>query len=891
MADFFSYELFPIICNMSLTASVIIVFVLLVRLLLKGAPKVFSYALWAVVLFRLLCPVSVTTGFSLLGLLDTPVKETTPMTSAVEYVRPDIVHAESPQVHLPVPGVSEAVNQAFPQGQEQQAADPLEAPVSIITSVWLTGVLVMVLYSAVSLLKLRRRLIGAMPLRDNVYLADHIGTPFVLGILRPKIYLPSSLSEQERAYIILHEQHHIRRHDPAVKLLSFAALCLHWFNPLVWAAFILSGKDMEMSCDEAVIKRLGEGVRADYSASLLGLATGRRIIAGMPLAFGEGSTAGRIKNVLRWRRPKVWIVLPAAAACVAVIAACGANPAGASGEDAVMTGQYASMEDFAQRTMDGAKTAHYYSAGGEGTANVTGTKLAWLEKQGECSGLAPEGTLEAWKFSYLVQVDASPDEIMLAGGMYEEDGWYDLEGQGGRNIVALRYEDGSYDTLYNAPVNDDMSFYGYHNSYEEAIYDWYVTENGLDLPLYAEDWAGRIAGLEDDSGNFPVHRYDGDGWYVYIPISGWERQAVTGDNADNTWCWDSAYDTGAVLFVTYFDPAVAARYSPAAAMQPLDGEQRVWEQQEADYIREYLTDAPDGGLWRVSVWVTADGVRDPEELEILYAMAESFTLDARMTAAAGDSLSRSLSGVQEGDPLTLRLEQNGGTAVYDSCWSVSNAVYYFRGLQSVSWIAAEGFDASSVQNSAAVTLAADGWSLTACEGANAVRFTGPAGEQWLTLADGEGSPYAVLREWFDELEFAALGGTYDLQSIVIPDSGQGYLEAAAAYVQAFESIHLQATEGSKFCYTFVSTSVEDAGETTTGMRERGEIGESTYCFYLTTVFVPQNEAAWAWSIAGNTTDYTGGDPGVPEGAMEYYRCGFITLEDDGWHGQLVGTGW
>ena len=628
MGNFISYELLPIVFNMSVTASVAILFVLLARLLLKRAPKIFSYALWAVVLFRLLCPVSITTGFSLLGLFDAPVTETTTHTTAVEYIPQDVVHTPAPEVKLPVPGVNQSVNEALPLGDEQTAADPLEAPVALATLVWLAGIGVLAAYSVVSLLRLRRKLIGALPLRDNIYLADYIDSPFVMGIFRPKIYLPSSLTEQEQGYIILHEQHHIRRGDHIIKALAFFALCIHWFNPMVWVAFVLSSKDMEMSCDEAVVRKLGEGIRADYSASLLSLATGRRIIAGTPLAFGEGDTKSRIKNLLSWKKPRVWITVIAAVVCVAVVAACAANPQGTPaetpGDTSTMTGQFVSMEEYAQRTMDGKKTAHYYRPDGtEATANVTGTKLAWLEKKGEVEGLAPEGTLEAWTFNYLVQVDVDPEQIMLVGGMYEEDGWYDLEGQGGHDLVALRYSDGSYNLVYNAVVNDNLDFYGYHNSYEEAIYDWYVSENGLDLPLYVKNLivGGEIA---------PTHRYDGDGWYIYIPVSGWRQARVTGDNEDYTWGWSSAYDTGAYLIVAYFSPEVAPSLRGYSSyLKPLDSENRVWEQQGDDYARRYFTDTPDGGCWRVSVLLPSGSTRDPGELEALYAMAESFTVDSR----------------------------------------------------------------------------------------------------------------------------------------------------------------------------------------------------------------------------------------------------------------------
>ena len=322
----------PMILNMTITASIMILFVLLARLALKKAPKVFSYALWAVVLFRLLCPVSVTTDFSLLGLLDAPVVENTQHTTAVEYIPFDVVHTPDLEVHLPVPpAINNAVNNALPQEHAALGADPLEGDFAVGSMIWLLGIAGMAIYSAVSYYLLRRKLVGAVLLKDNIYLADGISSPFVMGLIRPKIYLPSSLTDQEQGYIILHEQHHIRRGDHLVKALAFIALCIHWFNPLVWVAFILSSKDMEMSCDEAVVKKLGEDIRADYSASLLSLATGRRIIAGTPLAFGEGDTKSRIKNMLNWKRAKPAVAFLSAVAVLLAVIVCGTNSAEGSG--------------------------------------------------------------------------------------------------------------------------------------------------------------------------------------------------------------------------------------------------------------------------------------------------------------------------------------------------------------------------------------------------------------------------------------------------------------------------------------------------------------------------------------------------------------------------------
>ncbi len=341
----FFYTFMPKLFNMSLTASVAIVLVILLRLLLKKAPKVISYAMWGVVLFRLLCPMSIGSNFSVYNLFDAPAQESGTITSVIEYVPSNIVHTEYPSVALPVPGISDVINEALPQGQEQLVADPLEAPMSITTYIWMIGVLVMVIYSIVSYIRLRRKLSVVVPLRDNIFIADDIKSPFVVGLFRPKIYLPCNLGDKEQEYIILHEQHHIKRLDHVMKALAFLALAIHWFNPLVWVAFILASKDMEMSCDEAVIRKIGGDVRADYSASLLTLATGRRIIAGTPLAFGEGDTKGRINNLSKWKKPAVWVVLVAVVACVVLAVCLLTNPS--QTRDTMKWAQSLSVEDVA----------------------------------------------------------------------------------------------------------------------------------------------------------------------------------------------------------------------------------------------------------------------------------------------------------------------------------------------------------------------------------------------------------------------------------------------------------------------------------------------------------------------------------------------------------------
>ena len=633
----------------------------------EAGPKVFSYALWAVVLFRLLCPVSLPSGISLLGALDAPARQASPVVSTVTYVQSRQPEALQPQTEqLPMEPQTPASDSLAPVVPEQQATSTVDWA-AVAAWVWLAGAAGLAGYSIFALLRLRRRLVGSLRLRDNIYLADHISTPFVLGLVRPRIYLPSTLTEGEMGYIIRHERYHIRHGDHVVKVLAFAALCLHWFNPLVWAAFVLAGRDMEMRCDEAVVKQLGESVKADYSASLLALATGRLTIAGTPLAFGEGDPKGRIRNLLGWKRPRVWLSLAAGAACVAVIAACAANPAGqASQTPAGESGQYQSVEDFAQQTLDSVKEVTYYKFSNgtatteEATAQVTGTKVAWLDKMGEVEWLAPEGTLEAWTFNYLVQLDVPAEEVALVGGMSEEDGWLDLEGQGGHNIVALRYPDGTYDILYDQPVNDNLDFYGYHNSYEEAVYDWYVTDRGLDLPLHVKDWNVLMLGPDGEQEiNVPVRRYDGDGWYLYIPVSAWTQWSA--DPVHSVWV--SQYNTGSAVTVDYTKTNLADYLAgDTQGMTPAGNSGRVFEAQWYGWNYRYYYVEGTEGCWRITIQWQDTAITDYPHIaiepQVMALMAESFTPDNRIQGG-DDPISFPLTAAEPWAPVRAGQDLDG----------------------------------------------------------------------------------------------------------------------------------------------------------------------------------------------------------------------------------------
>jgi len=298
-------KIFLQILNLSFTASFVIAAVLVARLVLKKAPKIFSYVLWSVVLFRLVCPLTFESVLSLL-----------PINSAT--VSMDILSSRTPNIDTGIGIINNAVDSALPDLAAGTGASPVQIWVFLSEIIWLTGLLCLLLYRFVSLAKLRARLVGAVKQRENIYLSDNICSPFVMGVIQPKIYLPSTLGEKEQGYIILHEQTHIRRFDHIIKIVSFGALCIHWFNPLVWLAFILCARDMEMACDESVIKDMDADIRIEYSSSLLSLATGKKIIAGAPLAFGEGDTKGRIKNVLNYKKPAFWVIIVALIAVAAV---------------------------------------------------------------------------------------------------------------------------------------------------------------------------------------------------------------------------------------------------------------------------------------------------------------------------------------------------------------------------------------------------------------------------------------------------------------------------------------------------------------------------------------------------------------------------------------------
>ncbi len=299
-------DIFLRIVNMSISAGWIVLAVLMLRLLLKKAPKWISVVLWGIVAIRLICPFSIESVASLI-----PSSQT---------ISPEIMVESVPTVNTGIPVINDAVNPIISGSFSPtpgESANPLQVLIPVATGIWLLGIVAMLLYTGISYICLRRKVCTAVLLRDSVYQCETVVSPFVLGTLKPTIYLPFSMDTQDMEHVIAHENAHIRRKDHLWKPFGFLLLALHWFNPLMWLGYVMLCRDIELACDEKVIKKLSGQQKADYSQALLKCSVNRRVIAACPLAFGEVGVKSRVKSVLQYKRPAFWIIIAAILASTA----------------------------------------------------------------------------------------------------------------------------------------------------------------------------------------------------------------------------------------------------------------------------------------------------------------------------------------------------------------------------------------------------------------------------------------------------------------------------------------------------------------------------------------------------------------------------------------------
>ena len=301
--------------NLSITASWLILAVILVRFLLKKAPKWISCVLWALVAIRLICPFSLESALSLI-----PSSETIP--SNIEMM-------QKPAIDSGITAINEAVNPAITHSfapDPMTSANPLQIVIPVLSIVWIEGMAAMLLYALISYIRLKKSVGASVPVRGNILACDEVKSPFILGIIKPLIYVPSSMEGETLDYVITHESAHIQRRDHWWKPFGFLLLSVYWFNPLCWLAYVLLCRDIEMACDEKVIREFDNSDKAAYSQALLDCSFPRRRIAACPLAFGEIGVKERVKSVLDYKKPAFWIIVVAVVVCIAVAICFLTNP-------------------------------------------------------------------------------------------------------------------------------------------------------------------------------------------------------------------------------------------------------------------------------------------------------------------------------------------------------------------------------------------------------------------------------------------------------------------------------------------------------------------------------------------------------------------------------------
>lgn len=302
--------------NMSMTAGWLILAVTFVRLLLKKAPKWISCALWGIAAVRLICPFSLESSLSLIP--------------SGEFLSPETVQfAQEPFIDSGISYIDAAVNPAFGSSLAPApgaSVNPLQVWMLFGGILWGIGLAVMISYALASVWRMRRKVREAVPLRENIFLCDQAASPFILGIVRPRIYLPSGMEEIQRVPVLAHERAHLTRRDHWWKPLAYLLLSVYWFHPLVWAAYLLFCRDLELACDEKVIRAMDLEERKAYSRALVACSLPKRIVPACPLAFGEVGIKERVKKILYYKKPGFWITLGAAAACILVTICFLTNP-------------------------------------------------------------------------------------------------------------------------------------------------------------------------------------------------------------------------------------------------------------------------------------------------------------------------------------------------------------------------------------------------------------------------------------------------------------------------------------------------------------------------------------------------------------------------------------
>ncbi len=385
---------FLTLLNRSIAAGWLVLAVVVLRWLLKKAPKSVHCLLWGLVGLRLLLPRSIQSAWSLIP--------------SAETVSPDMLYERAPEIHSGIAFLNQAVNPVLTQSMApdpRNGVNPMEAASDAAAWIWIAGMAAMALYSVISCLRLRRRVAQAVRLRDNLWQSERVDTPFILGLLRPRIYLPFQMEAETEAHVIAHEQAHLKRLDHWWKPLGFLLLTVYWFQPLLWLAYGLLCRDMELACDERVLRELGAAHKKEYAAALLSCSEARQTrTGGCPLAFGEVGVKQRVKNVLHYQKPALWLLILALAVC-AVTAVCFLTDPRVT-EQPVLAGTYVSRECLYMNPL-----SSVFPAGDSGRRYVVGP---------DSFAVVDRASGETCEVFTDLQWAWTPD-------FYTEDTWADLE--------------------------------------------------------------------------------------------------------------------------------------------------------------------------------------------------------------------------------------------------------------------------------------------------------------------------------------------------------------------------------------------------------------------------------------------------------------------------------
>ena len=553
--------------NLSISASWLVLVVLALRLMLKRAPKWVNVLLWGMVALRLMVPFSIESALSLIP--------------SAETLSPEVVRFDpAPTITSGVTIIDNAVN---PSLSESFAAAPLASvnPLYVWTYlagwVWLIGLAAMLAYALVSYLRLRRRVSASIPLWENIYVCDEVPSPFILGIVHPRIYLPSALDEAQRGSVLSHERAHLARRDHWWKPLGFALLAVYWFNPLLWLAYTLLCRDIELACDERVLRGMDAGQVKAYSSALLACSVPRRMLAACPLAFGEVGVGARVKNALRYKKPAFWVVAASVAVCVVVAVCFLTNPERA--------------------TMKWAKSLR--------VEDVARIELFVM----------PQAIDKQYKDLDTEEIAEAVALINKSGGRYVRS----MEPlDGGSTALYVTTTDGVRHTVVN---NGNVYLHIDGDAYRNFHIAWPYIEGNAPLPedFFEESRETRGEPAED------ADRVYTDAWSIRV-LDGWERE---GDSP----LWRSGAGTGAYFLVTEgsgLDDKLMELYSAGWTLKYFSDHYRCTLREGESGTMLSLYPRPEGGFYQIESYWSYEGA-DKWQVRLeegqLKVMEQSFRLE------------------------------------------------------------------------------------------------------------------------------------------------------------------------------------------------------------------------------------------------------------------------